>query len=279
MYHNDYITSDKKIQHPLIYLDFDFQILRAMSDYNRQTLCSFIQKLPADEIELFALLYVARHIGILSAAYTHSLCIIFFVLYSPLLFARAKTRGIHHLPRLSIAEALSAVIGPWCRTMGQTMHGTIHPLLLDYPALSHPGHPPPPPTHRRRLLSWNQHIPANLINIIADYAAPWSQWELRAKRYQRYEAPALCALLFPISPSLSPSFPAERIICRRAVAHLPFTKKLLRKKKRKERDLCYLNDERRRDSLPVVIRWCGVTREIISNELFFQWYSLNHTVP
>lgn len=188
------------------------------------------------KIESFVLLY--RDIGILSFsaslpslfslspsltlrrphARTHIPALYFLFIFA-FLSARERerekrrehvTRSRRHIPSLSIAEALSAVIGPWCHTMGQTMLGTIHPLLASrlYPALTG-GTPAHPATHRRRLLSlsllsWNQHIPANLINIIADYAAPRSQWELRAKRYRRYEAPALCALLFP-------GFPAERI--------------------------------------------------------------------
>lgn len=211
----------------------------------------------------------ATHRYSFRSLHTFSLHYIFRFIFSSPICARENAR--HTPPQF---EHCRGLIGSYRAVMSHNgadnaRDNTPSASRLSGP-LSHPGHPPPPLIHRRRLLSWNQHIPANLINIIADYAAPWSQWELRAKRYQRYEAPALCALLFPISLSLSlsPSFPAERIICRRAVAHLPFTKKLLRKKEWKERNLCYLNDERRRDSLRVVIRWCGVIQEIISSELF-----------
>lgn len=71
------------------------------------------------------------------------------------------------------------------------------PASRDYPALLTRA-----PTHLSTVnfspLLESAH-PANLINIIADYAAPRSQWELRAKRYRRYEALALCA---PFSLSL-----------------------------------------------------------------------------
>lgn len=62
---------------------------------------------------------------------------------------KRATRSRIHLHSLSIAEALSAVIGPWCHTIGQTIRGTIHPLLLETIRPSSPG----ASTHRRLLSS------------------------------------------------------------------------------------------------------------------------------
>lgn len=147
-----------------------------------------------------------RDIGILFVGYTSALYSSFYILLS---CARAKTRDAiaHTPPQFEHCRALSAVIGPWCHTMGQTMRGTIHPLLLETIRPSSPGAPTHPSTVDFSPLLESAH-PANLINIIADYAAPRSQWELRAKRYRRYEALALCAPL-----SLCPGYP-ERIIHR-----------------------------------------------------------------
>lgn len=139
---------------------------------------------------------------------------------------KRATRSCIHPHSLSIAEALSAVIGPWCHTMGQTMRGTIHPLLLETIRPSSPGAPTHPPS---TSLLESAH-PANLINIIADYAAPRSQWELRAKRYRRYEAPALCA---PLSLFLCPGYP-ERII-HRQTCHRGFTKDFSAREGKKEK--------------------------------------------
>lgn len=119
---------------------------------------------------------------------------------------RADTSPVWVLPR-PYRQLSGRDVTQW----GRQCSGQYTPCLLLDSIRPSQGAPPPirPPTAvdfslSLSLLSWNQHIPANLINIIADYAAPRSQWELRAKRYRRYEAPALCALLFP-------GFPAERI--------------------------------------------------------------------
>lgn len=117
---------------------------------------------------------------------------------------RADTSPVWVLPR-PYRQLSGRDVTQW----GRQCSGQYTPCLLLDSIRPSQGAPPPirPPTavdFSLSLLSWNQHIPANLINIIADYAAPRSQWELRAKRYRRYEAPALCALLFP-------GFPAERI--------------------------------------------------------------------
>lgn len=87
--------------------------------------------------------------------------------------------------KLSIAAVLSAVIGPWCHTMGQTMLGTIHPLLLNHSTLAshllaHPSSPVPTPFRGSTtpILSRNQPNPSNLINVIADCVTSRSQWDV-----------------------------------------------------------------------------------------------------
>lgn len=87
---------------------------------------------------------------------------------------RFHTRRIHHFfyigtrsresihiqdrtrSKQSSGVVLSAVIGSWCHTIGQTMRGTIHPCFLTLTSCRHPH---------------------NLINIIAEYATPRSQWD------------------------------------------------------------------------------------------------------
>lgn len=127
--------------------------------------------------------------------------------------------------------------------MGQTMRGTIHPLLLETIRLSSPGTPTHLSTVDFSPLLESAH-PANLINIIADYVAPRSQWELRAKRYRRYEA--LCAPL-----SLSPGYP-ERII-HRQTCHRGFSiheKPLCKREKGKKN----CRSDNRETSLLIIIR-------------------------
>lgn len=241
-----------------------------MSDYDRQTFVYSEAARGRNRIS-FAPSIVARHIGILSVSNTHSSHYIFRFIFSSPICARESARPYTDLPRLSIAEALSAVIGPWCRTMGQTMHGTIHPPLLDYPALSHPGHPPPTFLPSSTSLLESAH-PRQLNKHNSWLCRPVVTMRAPRKEIPKIRGTGIvCPALSPSpSSSFAPSFPAERIICRRAVAHLPFTKELLWKKERRERDLCYLDDERRRDSLLVIIKWYGVNREIIIRELSLQ---------
>lgn len=144
---------------------------------------------------------------------------------------RARKRATQsriHPHSLSIAEALSAVIGPWCHTIGQTIRGTIHPLLLETIRPSSPGAPTHLSTVDFSPLLESTH-PTNLINIIADYAVPRSQWELRAKRYQRYETSALCAPLS--SCSGCPVWIIRRQTCHSWIYH---SRKIFRQESERE---------------------------------------------
>lgn len=162
-----------------------------------------------------------RDIGILFASYPSALYFSFYILLSCVRARKRATRSRIHPHSLSIAEALSAVIGPWCHTMGQTMRGTIHPLLLETIRSSSARASTHLSTVDFSPLLESAH-PANLINIIADYAAPRSQWELRAKRYRRYEDWHCMPRSLLVPAALNGLY-----VDRRAIMDLPFTKNFL----------------------------------------------------
>lgn len=100
----------------------------------------------------FPFTHLHRDIGILFVGYTSALYSSFYVSLSLVRARKRATRSRIHPHSLSIAEALSAVIGPWCHTIGQTIRGTIHPpASRDYPALFTRG--THSPIHRRLLSS------------------------------------------------------------------------------------------------------------------------------
>lgn len=138
---------------------------------------------------------------------------------------RAYTPAVWALPR-PYRQLSGRDVTQW----GRQCAGQYTPLLLETIRPSTPGVPTHLSTVDFSPLLESAH-PANLINIIADYAAPRSQWELRVKRYRRYEALALCASL-----SLSPfsAAPNGLYVDRRAIVGLPFTKSLYKKERKKE---------------------------------------------
>lgn len=204
------------------------------------TACTLVRKetaRKAEEIESFPIHPSPFATLVFFSSATHLRYILLFISYSLVRTWKRATRSRIHPQQLSIAEALSAVIGPWCHTMGQTMRGTIHPLLLETIRSSSPGAPTHLSTVDFSPLLESAH-PANLINIIADYAAPRSQWELRAKRYRRYEAPALCT---PPSPSVLAT-PNGLYIDRRAHRGFTHSRKTYARERKKKN--CYSDDKR-----------------------------------
>lgn len=204
---------------------FDFQFLRDIWCSSAHLFTQKqLQKCGGNRVFPFSP-FSYRDIGILSASYT-SVCIISFFLYSPCarVQERERKREKKKKKRERTERARSRIhpqvehcrglIGSYRAVMSHNGADNARDNTPPASRLSgpHPGHPPTYHTASTSLLSWNQHIPANLINIIADYAAPRSQWEFRAKRYRRYEI--LCALL---SLSFSPDFLVKRIIRRQTL--------------------------------------------------------------
>lgn len=159
----------------------------------------------------------SRETSVFFSSTTH-ICVIFFFLYILLSCMRARKRDRAYTPAVwALPRPYRQLSGRDVTQWGRQCAGQYTPLLLETIRPSTPGVPTHLSTVDFSPLLESAH-PANLINIIADYAAPRSQWELRVKRYRRYEALALCASL---SLSFSVLGCPERII-RRQTCHRGF---------------------------------------------------------